>query len=100
MSIQSLHIHAANTGNYAYRCLPTVSNLLRNCQKVALPAVALAAMGYLPAANAGPIIWYACIVTCETAAAAATAATGGAAAGTLLACVAACAPLLALPFPP
>lgn len=68
--------------------------------KLVLAVITLYAMSSIPGANGGPISWAACIASCEAIAAAATAATGGAAAPSLIACVHACWPILALPFPP
>ena len=52
MTIQSVQNHAAFAANYARQCLPTPNQLARGCQKVALPAIALAAASSLPGAEA------------------------------------------------
>lgn len=88
------------TDAYNAVSLPSAQQLVRNVQTIAVPAVFIYAAANMPAADAGPIAWAACIAICEAAAVAATAATGGAAAGSLIACVNACAPLLYLPYPP
>lgn len=82
------------------RFFPSLGQLTRNINRVALPAIALFAMSNAQLASGGPITWFACIAVCEATAAAATAATAGAAAGALVACVSACQPLLYLPFCP
>lgn len=72
----------------------------KTVQKTALPIISLNGECNVPGTGAGPIAWAACIAICEATAATATVATAGAAAPSLIACVAACGPLLALPFPP
>jgi len=79
---------------------PSPDQLMRNVNRIALPAIALFAASTLQAADAGPISWAICIAACEATAAAATAATAGAAAASLMACVTACGAILPLPFPP
>ena len=72
--------------------LPSGGQLLRNINKIALPAIALAALGLIQGANAGPIAYAACVTLC---------------CGTFLplipvllpACASGCAPVLLLPTP-
>lgn len=79
---------------------PSPTQLMRNVNRIALPAIALFAVSALQTADAGPISWAVCIVACEAVAASATAATAGAAAASLIACVKACQIVLYAPFCP
>lgn len=76
------------------------SQLIRNISRVVFASLAIYLLNQIPITQAGPVTWAACIASCETVAAGATVATGGAAAPSLMACVTACGPLLALPFCP
>lgn len=90
----------------AYESIPrfridTPANMIKKVTLVAIPAILVFGSQYaVQGANGGPIAWAACIAACEAIAAAATVATAGAAAPSLMACVTACGPIFALPFPP
>ena len=90
---------ATQFGRYVYDHSPSVTNVSRNINKIAVFAVTTYAVCTVPIADGGPVTWAACILVCETAAAAATVATAGAAAAALVACAEGCWPLLA-PFCP
>ncbi len=93
-----------STGHTLFNQIVTVTDKpikhIADNPKISFLAMGALALCILPTTEAGPIAWAACIAACEAAAAAATIATGGAAGPSLIACVTACGPLLALPFPP
>lgn len=98
--LSSLTSSVGSVCQYGASHLPSGVQMARNAAVAAIPALAIYTISNIPVAEGGPITWAACIVACEAVAASATVATGGAAAASLIACVEACWPLLALPFPP
>ena len=69
--------------------LPSVSQMIKNIQRIAIPLILLGAATYTPKAEAGFGFFTVCMAAC-------TAATGGA---LVPACVAACVASLAAPTP-
>lgn len=97
---------ACQTANFVKAHAPTIATpdqIMRNVQKLALPAIALAAMASLPGADSGPVAWAACVVACEGVAIAAAALTGGiltpVAAASLVTCTNVCWFAMAAPVP-
>lgn len=80
---------------------PSTTQLMRNVNSVALPAIVLFVASNLQTADAGPIAWAACVEACEAVTPSATTAGAiGVALVSLMSCVTACGAVLLLPFPP
>ena len=75
-----------------------LSRVVKGVNQLAVPIIALEALGCLPKASAGPVAYASCVAGCEALAAISTAGFGATIA-TLKACISACLPILGAQTP-
>ena len=66
--MEAVRSEISSVANQAYECVkeyaPTKERIVKNSMAVALPAIALVGICYIPGAEAGPITYASCMAGC------------------------------------